>query len=250
MLRDLSITGCSLVPTLAPPTSRFDPLSPPMAFVEHPQVSARAHEDAARAAARAPSRAPRCIPGEHVDLVLHLPDQRALWLGAVIRRDDDGAIALTFEKTGPRTEDRLQDLVVEVYTRMHADTHSFSLVIDPRSDVRQGLLGHLEQLGERAIGVATPLDAVQLLLERGDYVQTAFIGPVRPEAPSLELIEFLARSYPRVRRVLLGNALEVAEAWRAEARGEVHGLLETPCSEHSLRRLVHRISTLPSDSLS
>jgi hypothetical protein len=207
---------------------------------------------------------PACDPGERVEVVLHLPDRPLFWLGAQIRRcssehaaDDHGtedpnhgALGVCFEHTDPRSEDRLQDLVVEVYTRMHADSDSFSLVIDARSHVRRGLVHNLDVVGERAVAVATPLDAVQLLLERGERVSTAFIGPDRADAPTYELVEFLARNYPRVRRVLVGDASEVAGAWVAEATGEVHGLLETPCSEDSLRRLVHRISTLPHEELS
>jgi hypothetical protein len=226
---------------------------------------------------------PDCDPGDHVEVVLHLPDRPLFWLGAQVRRcsvdlpspvsqaphasssaekhhaptprapaeqAQASTLGLCFEHTDPRSEDRLQDLVVEVYTRMHADSESFSLVIDTRSHVRRGLVDHLDSVGERAIAVATPLDAVQLLLESGERVLTAFIGPDRSDAPTYELVEFLAHNYPRVRRVLIGDAGEVAGAWIAEATGEVHGLLETPCSEEQLRRLVHRISSLPHEELS
>lgn len=192
---------------------------------------------------------PECYPGEQVEVVLHLPDRPLFWLSARVRRSE-AEVGLCFEHPDPRSEDRLQDLVVEVYTRMHADSESFSLVIDARSHVRRGLVHNLDAVGERAVAVATPLDAVQLLLERGERVLTAFIGPDRDDAPTYELVEFLANNYPRVRRVLMGNAGEVAGAWIAEATGEVHGLLETPCSEESLRRLVHRISSIPHEELS
>jgi hypothetical protein len=192
---------------------------------------------------------PECDAGEHVEVVLHLPDRPLFWLGAQVRRAAS-ELGLCFEHPDPRSEDRLQDLVVEVYTRMHADSESFSLVIDARSHVRRGLVFHLDAVGERAVAVATPLDAVQLLLERGERVLTAFIGPDRSDAPTYELVEFLTANYPRVRRVLMGNAGEVAGAWIAEATGEVHGLLETPCSEEALRRLVHRISSIPHEELS
>ncbi|MDB4987551.1 MAG: hypothetical protein JWN04_2729 [Myxococcaceae bacterium] len=126
----------------------------------------------------------------------------------------------------------------------HSEQHSFSLVIEPRHAVRSGLVRQLDAAGERAIGVATPLDAVQLLLEHGERVHTVFIGPERPETPSYELAQFLARSYPRVRRVLMGDARQVAGAAQAEARGDVHALLETPCHVDALRQLVDRFSLL------
>lgn len=193
---------------------------------------------------------PACQPGSHVDLVLHLAERPALWLSAEVRRTKDDQLGLAFERTAARAEDRLQDMVVEVYTRMHADTDHFALVIEPGMQSRSSIVQRLDALGERAVGVATPLDAVQMLLESGERVHSVFIGPARPEMPSHELVEFMARNYPHVRRVLVGDSHQVAEAWLAEATGEVHALLETPFSEDTLRRLVHRITTLPEAVLS
>ncbi|MDB4977662.1 MAG: hypothetical protein JWN48_6003 [Myxococcaceae bacterium] len=138
-----------------------------------------------------------------------------------------------------------RDVVVEVDWGMHSEQVSFSLVIEPRPTIRSGLVHHLDAAGERAIGVATPLDAVQLLLEHGEDVHTVFIGPERPETPSYELVEFLARNYPRARRVLTGDARDVAGSAQAEARGEVHARLETPCESQAVRELVDRFSALP-----
>ena len=125
----------------------------------------------------------------------------------------------------------------------HSSSDNFSLVIEPRSAIRVGIVHQLDAAGERAIGVATPLDAVQLLLERGEEVNTVFIGPERPETPSYELVEFLARNYPRARRVLMGDAKQVAGSQQAQASGEVHALLETPCEGEAVRRLVDRFSS-------
>lgn len=191
---------------------------------------------------------PGCTPGAHVELVLHLPEHPALWLSAQVRRNEGDQLGLAFQRTAARIEDRLQDVVVEVYTRMHAESDTFALVIEPRSNARHTIVQRLDALGERAVGVATPLDAVQTLLENGERVHSVFIGPQRPEMPSYELVEFVARNYPRIRRVLLGDAHQVAEAWLAEATGEVHALLETPFSEETLRRLVQRISALPHEA--
>ncbi len=196
------------------------------------------------------SGGPECAPDAHVELVLHLPERPALWLSAQVRRNQDDQLGLAFERTAAHIEDKLQDVVVEVFTRMHTDSDHFSLVIEPRNYARASMVEHLVTLGERAIGVATPLDAVQTLLENGDRISSVFIGPQRPEMPSYELVEFVARNYPHVRRVLMGDAQQTAEAWLAEATGEVHALLETPIREEVLRRLVRRIITLPQEAAS
>lgn len=187
-----------------------------------------------------------CKPGDLVEVVLHVQADRPLWLTARVRRSYGDEIALRFERPTARVEDRLQDMVVEAYARTHGDHDRFSLVVEPNAAVRRAIVRSLDGLGERAVGVATPLDAVQLLLERGERVETAFIGPPqRAESSSFELVEFLARHYPRVRRVLIGDAGIVGQSWEAEASGEVDAVLETPCSDEALRKLVHRLEALP-----
>lgn len=186
-----------------------------------------------------------CNVGERVALALHLQNRPTLWLTADVRRSSPHNIALRFVDAPPRVEDHIQDVVVEAYARTHDHGDSFSLVIEPRIAIRSALVRKLDELGERAVGIATPLDAVQLLLERSERVLTAFIGPQRPLSPGFELAEFLARNYPHVRRVLIGAPSELSDAWVAETTGEADALLELPCSEDALRKLVHRISMLP-----
>ena len=194
---------------------------------------------------------PSCAIGTHVEVALHLRDRSApLWLSAEVRRGDADSVGLRFLHTPPRVEDRLQDLVVDAYARDHEHGEGLCLVIEPNSITRTALVRSLDAIGERTVGIATPLDAVQLLLERGGRVRTAFIGPQPTHEPSFELAEFLARHYPHVRRVLIGDAREVAESWVASATGEAHALLELPCSEDALRGLVHRIGMLTREDLS
>ena len=190
-----------------------------------------------------------CKPGDRVELVLHIQDERPLWLSGTVRRSHGNQLAVRFDRLSARAEDRLQDLVVEAYARTHGDHQRFSLVVEPNPTTRRALVQSLDALGVRAVGVATPLDAVQLLLERGDRVENAFVGPVpRTGSASFELVEFLARHYPHTRRVLTGDARLLAGSWSAQAAGEVDALLETPCSDDALRRLVHRLEQLPHEN--
>lgn len=183
--------------------------------------------------------------GDRVELVLHLNDDRPLWLSATIRRCQGHYIALRFERPNARVEDRLQDVVVETYARTHLDHGRFSLVIEPNASLRRMLVRNLDAVGHHAVGVATPLDAVQLLLERGDHVHAAFLGPPpQSTGPTFELIEYLARYHPTIRRVLVGDGEAVARAETAELAGDIDARLELPCSEDALRLLVHRLESL------
>lgn len=199
---------------------------------------------------------------EVVDVLLHLPHRAPLALSARVLRSELLAssgkshepsasnsfeMGLRFEHTTPKAEDCLQDFVVETFARAKADDGLIALVVEPRHVERQGLVRTLRELGRRAIGVATALDAVQLLGREGEHVDTVFIEAESSSLPSLELVEFLAHNHPHVRRVLVGEPSEIAASWVAQATGEVHALLETPCDQEAVHRVLHRLQFTPHD---
>jgi len=184
---------------------------------------------------------------ELVDVLLHLPHRAPLLLSARVRRSDRASMGLNFEHTTPKAEDCIQDFVVETFASARADDGRITLVIEPRHADRQVLVRTLRELGRRAIGVATALDAVQLLEHDGKHVDMVFVEAESASLPSLELVEFLAHNHPRVRRVLIGNRNQIAASWVAQATGEVHALLETPCDEEAMHRVLHRLQFTPND---
>jgi hypothetical protein len=186
--------------------------------------------------------------GEQVDVMLHLPHRAPLTLSARVRRSDTFCMGLKFEHTTPKAEDCIQDLVVETFARATADDGRVALVVEPRHVERQALVGMLRELGKRAIGVATALDAVQLLGEEGDHVDTVFVEAESANLPSLELVEFLAHNHPRLRRVLIGERNQLAASWVAQATGEVHALLEVPCDPEAVHGVIHRLQFVPNDA--
>ncbi len=221
--------------------------------------------------------------GEHLDVLLHLPHRAPLALSARVQRSDttpatsgengarsngahaksasadttraqsatasagSGHMGLRFEHTPPKAEDCLQDFVVETFASAKADNGRIALVVEPRHAERQMLVRTLRELGRRAIGAATALDAVQLLGQEGEHIDTVFVEVESRSLPSLELVEFLAHNHPRIRRVLVGEADEIAASWVAQATGEVHALLETPCDQEAVHRVLHRLQFTPND---
>jgi len=223
--------------------------------------------------------------GEHLDVLLHLPHRAPMALSALVRRISarapegalrpeardsardpkneltptvsaqkswrpqgvTGSMGLRFEHTPPKAEDCIQDFVVETYASAQADDDRIALVVEPRHVERQMLVRTLRDLGLRAIGVATALDAVQLLGKEGEHIDTVFIEAESASLPSLELVEFLAHNHPRIRRVLVGEPSEIAASWVAQATGEVHALLETPCDQDAVHRVLHRLQFTPND---
>jgi len=185
--------------------------------------------------------------GELVDVLLHLPHRAPLALSARVQRSDSLSMGLKFEHTTPIAEDCIQDVVVEAFASAKTDSGQVALVVEPCHVERQKLVHTLRELGRRAIGVATALDAVQLLVEEGQHVDTVFVEAGSTSLPSLELVEYLAHNHPRIRRVLVGDGKEIAAAWVAQATGEVHALLETPCDLEAVHRVLHRLQFTPND---
>jgi hypothetical protein len=184
--------------------------------------------------------------GDHVEVLLHLPHHNSVGVSAVVRRVDGRSMGLSFEHATPRAEDCIQDLVVEAFAKLHAHQEGHvSLVIEPQEAVRQRLLQQLEGLQQTALGVATALDAVQVLMERGERVDCAFIEVASLQLPSFELVEYLSQHHPHVRRVLIGDATELGHHWLSQASGEVHGLMELPSSDDALQRVLRRVRSVP-----
>lgn len=200
---------------------------------------------------------------ELVDILLYLPHRAPLSLSARVLRSERVAtsspersgnvpsfeMGLKFQHTSPKAEDCLQDIVVETFTRAKVEDECTAVVIEPRHEQQEALVRTLRQLGRRAIGVATALDAVQLLGREGDHIDTVFIEAESSSLPSLELVEFLAQHHPHVKRVLVGAPKEIAASWIAQATGEVDALLETPCDPEAVHRVLHRLRFMPHGGL-
>jgi CheY-like chemotaxis protein len=185
--------------------------------------------------------------GELVDVLLHLPHRAPLALSARVQRSDLLSMGLKFEDTTPIAEDCIQDVVVEAFTSAKTDSGQVTLVVEPRHIERQALVRTLRELGRRVIGVATALDALQLLVEESQHVDAVFVEAGSASLPSLELVEYLAHNHPRIRRILIGGGKEIAASWVAQATGEVHALLETPCDQEAVHRVLHRLQFTPND---
>lgn len=185
--------------------------------------------------------------GATVDVILHLPHGLTTLLCGKVRRVDAHSMGLAFEQPAARIEDCLQDVVVEAATRGHAKSSHRVLVVEPNPQRCAAIVENVQNLGHRATGVATALDAVQALEDRASGIDTVLIEAGSDFFPSLELAEFLASHHPQVRRILVGSPEEVAAAWTAQATGDVHALVELPCDGNALHRVLHQLELTPDD---
>jgi hypothetical protein len=185
--------------------------------------------------------------GEHVHAVLHVPHRGPIVVPAQVRRSLGDHVALVFERPTPVVGDILQDVIVETFARVRTRDNDLALVVEPRHAVRHTLVRTLRELGRKAIGVATALDAVQLLVEEGEHLSIVFIEAESDVVPSLELVEFIAHNHPSVKRVLIGEPGDIARHWLSEASGEVHALIDTSADREALQRLLRKLDRTPSE---
>lgn len=195
-------------------------------------------------------------PGCHVEVMLHLPQHNSLGVTARVRRVFGDSMALSFEHATPRAEGCIQDLVLQAFATLRAHGDNFvALIIDPCPTTRSAFMQQLRALGQPVIGVATALDAVQLLMEQAERVDCAFIQSPSSQVPSFELLEFLAQQHPHIRRVSLHAAPDTDYAPAVDMRSALHSPDSHPdpnasisacASEAPPLHLLHSMLALPS----
>lgn len=184
------------------------------------------------------SNGPRRTVGDTVKLLVHLPqDLGEFALPATVVRHVDRGMGMRFADSSPAAEDCIHELVLQSLQKRRAETQT-TLVVGPNTAGRQTLVQVLRQLGRRAIGVPTPLDAVQLLVEEGHRIDTAFIEIDAGSRHGMELVEFLAHNHPTVRRVVLGQDERRADLADAQATGTVDGIVGLPADKREVRRVL------------
>jgi len=158
---------------------------------------------------------------EHIDL-----------LARVVRRDRDGHTGLTFDAADQGAEDAIHDLLLSAL-ECRGDAAREVLLVHQRPELSVNLVLMLERLGHPVRIACTPLDAVWMLEQRADALHSAIVVQALGDADGRDLVRFLARRYPRIRRVLL---VTEAEQPLQGPDGQAHAVLQGPCDLQGLRR--------------
>lgn len=138
-------------------------------------------------------------------LLLELPNGEPLSVGAhVVRRAWLGnliALAVGFDRLSPKTEDRIQDALVDFLDQRYRAEHPAVLVVDPDEDARLLTVARLAAIGRRSIPCAAPLDAMRLLDAGREPVDAVLVRDGVGTNP--ELLAWVVENHPGVRPILL-----------------------------------------------
>lgn len=108
------------------------------------------------------------------------------------------------------------------------------LVVDDSLGICRALKRDLESLGCRTVYAVTTVDAIMLLLDPQVRIETAVVDLFLGPDDGLEILDFLARWYPDIRRVLISGQVRIEQLELARDSGRVQAVLQKPWSRGDL----------------
>jgi hypothetical protein len=136
--------------------------------------------------------------GDDVRVLLQIHGSPRIGLhGEITRRAERNGqhlFALSFQAT-PATQDFLQ--------RAAPTSSPLVLVVEENIETCAALTAELGLMGRSAMGVHSPVDAIGWLHAPGLDVEAIAVGAAFAEMDGLDLLNFIALDFPKVRRVLV-----------------------------------------------
>jgi DNA-binding NtrC family response regulator len=102
------------------------------------------------------------------------------------------------------------------------------LVVDDSEGVGRAMVRDLRALGRQGVWVTNPLDAIKYLQTPLSRVEVAIVDFDLNTSDGLDVLAFLAKDYPSVRRVLMSGCVSVEVLDRACASGQAHTAFAKP----------------------
>jgi CheY-like chemotaxis protein len=113
---------------------------------------------------------------------------------------------------------------------------SLVLVVDDSLGICRALKRDLRSLGCRTVYAVNTVDAIMLLLDPLVQIETAVVDLFLGADDGLEILDFLAKWYPDIRRVLISGQIRMEQLMLAQDSGRVQAVLQKPWSRDELAR--------------
>jgi hypothetical protein len=166
-------------------------------------------------------------PGERVKLTLHVPGRAPLSLGVrVLRRQlaTHARTAVAFEAVSPEDASTLAQ-VVDVAAERRPDTTINELLVGKGSAAIASIERELTAVGRVVRHVESPVDAAAWL-ELPDGPTTLLVEEDALVFKGFKLLPHAKQTHPRVRRLVIGNAIQSFRLNLSIRSGLVDGVLE------------------------
>jgi DNA-binding NtrC family response regulator len=115
------------------------------------------------------------------------------------------------------------------------------LVVDDDPGVGRALVRDLAALGRQAVCVTTPLDAIKVLQSTPSRVEVALVDFDLNTSDGLDLLSFLTKEYPAVRRVLMSGCVGLEVLDRACETGHAHTAFAKPWDRERLSQVLGQV---------
>jgi DNA-binding NtrC family response regulator len=115
------------------------------------------------------------------------------------------------------------------------------LVVDDDPSVGRALVRDLAALGRQAVCVTTPLDAIKYLQSSLSRVEVALVDYDLNTADGLDLLDFLNKEYPAVRRVLMSGCVGLELLDQACESGQAHTAFAKPWDRERLSQVLAQV---------
>ena len=145
------------------------------------------------------------------------------------REDGDSIRIMEFEH--PKfSGDQEEELAMthSIPTRSTEQQDSVVLVVDDFIEVCHAIERDLKKVGRRSVYATTSHEAIMLLLDPDIHIDAAVVDLFLGTANGLELLEFLMKRHPDIRRVLISGQARDLQLRLALESGQAHAIMQKP----------------------
>ena len=176
-----------------------------------------------------------------VQVLLLAPGYRQMTIeGRVIHQEsqDDGNFAsvVAFCQVVSSTHLTGNDIPLDAIESTECRREKLVLVVDDSLGICRALKRDLRSLGCRTVYAVNTVDAIMLLLDPLVQIETAVVDLFLGPDDGLEILDFLAKWYPDIRRVLISGQVRIEQLLLAQDSGRVQAVLQKPWSRDELAR--------------
>lgn len=110
------------------------------------------------------------------------------------------------------------------------------LVVDDCEEICRALKGELARLGRRVVYALNPMDAICMLIDPDLPIDSVIVDLFLGECDGLEVLHFISKKRPDLRRVLISGQVGNQHLELAQASGSAHAVVPKPWDPDQLAR--------------
>lgn len=142
---------------------------------------------------------------------------------------------MNFGDVSATFEDSLHDLLVKTLEKEERNDITAVMVLHPHAETRKAIVSAICGIGYNVIDMASPIEAIQALKEGRVQVHTLIVSRFIGTCDGQEMMRFMAKHYPTIRRVIIGasDALPVERSTNF-----ANAIIKEPWNARNLKKVL------------